>query len=575
MMQLICSGVQLDLYHDAGIQFANENPLFAFDNLACERTTQFKLPATPTNDRVLSLARVPAYRGVGLRRKFDAQLVSGVTIKRGYLYVSEFDGKDYAGIFITGELVGLQAIRDAGKLNEILHFDDVIEIVNTGAVSPFAAYGSLWANVAYLKPAGAYVPSISLRLLWDAIREQMDIQLQELPAEVLNVRIIPPKAAGINGDFTLSQRVVDLEQPSSEQPANTFNELQYDSTIFETQSESYSVQLLNVWQYYEIAQFVPRTNIKITFPDDWDNDLYLFSFGNDQFLGERSFNREENADYVTTTGKSLRGRTIEIARGTPFTIVNANDYTNTRTTAMDVTYYSRGFIFSQEYYDLSVMVKIASQESDVPVGDLCRLQDNLPECTIIELAKTIAALSGRVLNYTDAEGIIFDALDVSEWQSKELQQLQSIGAVVRTFADYAQRNTITFAQEEYQSESDHIELAYVIDNDNLESVKELQAIPFTEGVLLDNAIYLEQGGKNFALATDSGNDELARVELQPNAAIQALCDASTQVQVSAHMSLTEYNTITPDTRIYVRGTCYVWTERSWNEDVADFTLARI
>ena len=59
MMQLVCNGSRLDLYENTDLQFMEENPLFAFDNIKCERTTSFKLPATPTNDRVFSLARIP------------------------------------------------------------------------------------------------------------------------------------------------------------------------------------------------------------------------------------------------------------------------------------------------------------------------------------------------------------------------------------------------------------------------------------------------------------------------------------------------------------------------------------
>ena len=115
-MQLLCNGIFLDLYDNTSVQFKHENPLFAFDKLSCERTTQFKLPTTPVNDKAFELARIPAYKGEGMRRRFAAQLQDGQVVKDGYLYVSNFDGKDYAAVFVTGELIGLQEIRDAGKI---------------------------------------------------------------------------------------------------------------------------------------------------------------------------------------------------------------------------------------------------------------------------------------------------------------------------------------------------------------------------------------------------------------------------------------------------------------------------
>lgn len=93
-MQLICNGVSLDLYDNASFQFKRTNPLFAFDKLACERTTEFKLPATKTNDRVFGIARLPVLKGNGMRRRYDAQLLMSGIVRKGYLYVSEWTGKE-------------------------------------------------------------------------------------------------------------------------------------------------------------------------------------------------------------------------------------------------------------------------------------------------------------------------------------------------------------------------------------------------------------------------------------------------------------------------------------------------
>lgn len=576
MMQLICNGVQLDLYEDAGLQFAHNNPLFAFDSIACERTTQFKLPTTPTNDRVLALARIPAYVGTGMRRRFSARLISGTLIKSGYLYISEYDGKDYAAVFVTGELERLQAIKDLGKLSEFLNFSDTIQVSNSASVSPAAAANTLWANVKHLKPSGApYIPSISLRLLWDAILTQMGIQSQPLPTEVQGVRIIPNAPNGIDGSFEFMQMITDYNQPSATTPAQPFNTIGYDGTIFEQTEKIITTRRLNKTLDYKVAEFTPRTNIKITIPNDWDNNLYLYSFRDGEFLGDRSFTREVNADIVIVTGKSLRGRTIQIPTGTPFSIVHSGDYVNTQVSAMGATYYTFGWIFTGENYDRTFTLKVASVDKVVPVGDLCRLQDNLPECTIVELAKTIAALSGCVLNYTDAEGIIFDRLDFASWESRELARIEELGGVARTFADYAQRNVISFTHDEWQTESDYISRVYLIDNDNLEYEKELQEIPFCEGIELDNALYIEEEGKEFLLGTDTGEDELARVSLPTNAGLASICFASTQISCVVRMSLTEYNTITPNTMLTLRNLNYVWTTRSWQNNIAKFTLARI
>ena len=119
-MQLLCSGSYLDLPANQQLQFKDDNPLFAFDKIACERTTEFSMPCTPTNDKVFGLARIPAYTGAGMRQKFAAQLIEGQVIKQGYLYVTAFDGKQYKCTFVTGELLGLQAVKNAGKVADVL-----------------------------------------------------------------------------------------------------------------------------------------------------------------------------------------------------------------------------------------------------------------------------------------------------------------------------------------------------------------------------------------------------------------------------------------------------------------------
>lgn len=101
-MQLVCNGITLDLYEGTGLQLKKTNPAFAFDAMSAERTTNFKLPATPTNDRVFECAKLPAYEGAGMRKKFDATLIDGLVVMNGFLYVASFDGKDYNAIFVGG-----------------------------------------------------------------------------------------------------------------------------------------------------------------------------------------------------------------------------------------------------------------------------------------------------------------------------------------------------------------------------------------------------------------------------------------------------------------------------------------
>lgn len=208
-MLLLCNNIKLDLYADASLQFKHSNPLFAFDKLECERTTQFKLPATPTNDRAFSLARIPAYVGTGMMRKFSAQLQAGTIVKDGYLYVSEFDGKDYTAVFVTGELLGLQAVKNAGKLSDWFVRSDTAQwgVIDTPSSVLFQTLR--YANKSELSGGvGRYNvsdvlcrPCISLYLLMVyALQQTLGVTIPSYPSDLQNLVYIPAQYVDSNGD---------------------------------------------------------------------------------------------------------------------------------------------------------------------------------------------------------------------------------------------------------------------------------------------------------------------------------------------------------------------------------------
>ena len=109
----------MDLPADLSLTLKRTNMLFAFDKIECERSASFNIPATPNNDAIFQLSKMPQAYGSGMRVRYSAQMqASGVT-KNGYLYVDSYAGT-YKAIFVTGELLGLKAIKDAGKIGEII-----------------------------------------------------------------------------------------------------------------------------------------------------------------------------------------------------------------------------------------------------------------------------------------------------------------------------------------------------------------------------------------------------------------------------------------------------------------------
>lgn len=575
-MQLICNNTVLDLYDDASLQFKHTNPLFAFDKMTCERTTQFKLPCTPTNDRVLLLARIPAYAGAGMRRRFGAQLQAGTLVRDGYLYVSDFDGKDYTAIFVTGELLGLQAIKNAGKLRDLVSLSDYVTASAIGT-TPSLNVGTLWANVSYKKENSTDLlhPSIELQSLYDALCNALNVQSQSIPAAAAKVRIVAGKLKGVEANgvqFTGGASAMADDQTSF--PICYQIDLDKYDELFtiETAKVLRRVGDRTPYIYYSgsVQQYVAKQDVEIKFPDDWDDDLFVGYFldgetwfqNEFQFLGDRSFTAVYGSGGATYTisGESLRGRTIALAQGDKFVFISKYDYIFEDSSSGT----EQGWMPEDCSCEFSLTSK-ADQE-----GAVIYLQDNLPDITFVELLKTIAALSGCVLNYTDEDGITFEDLNTSAYDVDILSAIIKRGEVLRTFSDYAQRNLVLF-----NDDANNLGIEYTIDNDNLQAENELQKIPFAEGNSFEGFLYIPADEERYILGANNGGAYLEQVALIKCAGLQGLCDKSTQFKIEARMSLQAHENMSAKTLIQVDGTRYVWTERVWQKDTAQFTLAKI
>ena len=575
MMQFKVGNEFLELPADFGLQFTRKNPLFAFDSLECERTVSFDIPATPKNDRIFELARWVQARGAGMRRRYDAQLQGSMVTKDGYLYISEYSDGKYKAIFVTGELLGLQRIKALGKLAEIMDYPQTVAISYTGG-SPSALAASIWANVQYRHPSGETLsPSISLQKLYETICAQYNINAAAFPAELAGMRIVT-RAKGVNETQTFKCTIKSSQQslqPDATQPTDPYNALTYDARLFEYEDVPYGVAIARAGgtqanQYYLVRLFKCKTALKLTMPDNMPNTTYLYDFDALDFVGGYSFGKDLDGT-ITRTGDPLAGRTINFAAGDVFAFVDERYYVYQRTQVMGTYYYDRGFMLGDSVtFNSEWQIKVQSANSPLQAGDICRLQDNLPDITFTELLKVIAALCGRVLNYDETNGVTFDALNLATFSVLDVSDIIKTSALTRTFADYAQNNIITL-----KDEPDDVRTVYTIDNDNIEAEKTLLTIPFDAAQTLDGALYIENAEADTIGAT--GTQYLTRVQLIKNNGLQSLCDASTALSAQIRMTLFEFNQLTAKTAIRMRGVRYTWTEAQWAKDVATIKLAKM
>lgn len=621
-MRLVCNGVALDLKSGATLSFKKVNPLFAFDDLTCERTQSFDIPATPHNEAVFELSKLPAFYGTGMRRRFDCELQAGTVVKHGHLYVDAYTNGAYKGMFVTGELLGLQSIKNAGKIAEYLTPDDVAFFSGSTPANELSRIENYDA-VQYARESGAHViPSVNLQYLCQLCADYFGVNMQ-LPESVALARIVPNKPYGIKthtarlhsewedkngrinklfpGDLLQSQFVTSEETPNI-----VWQKIYYNAQ--ETQIMSETNRNAAAQEQQRVLQFKALANIKITFPEDFPTDVYMVALPTDgsistpgTFFGEYSFSKTSNFDRstgetITRTGNPLSGRTVEIPNGTRFTLVAESDYYSTNdwyygtigSYTGEIRQLTIGYEFRESdrlYQHFDFAVEVSGQNETAAVGEHVRLVDNLPDVTFVGLLKTVAALSGKQLNYTDERGIYFADIDPNVWRRIENAPVLKYGELSRKFADYAQRNNIVFDSDEYITNALRVVRTYVIDNDNIEMEKELQRVPFSEGatVIIDGyaCAYIPHKDDEYtekytlAFATTTANKYMERPALIENTGITALCTQSTAVNVTLRMLLHEFEDITAETTILLHGTRYVWTEATWQNNVCTCKISKI
>lgn len=591
------------MYDDTSLQFTHENPLFAFDKMSCERTTEFKLPATPTNDRAFSLARIPAYRGEGMRRRFDAQLYAGTVVKDGYLYVSAFNGEDYSAIFVTGDLIQLQRAKNVGSIRTIINSEDSFDWRGSAIPANQASLPNV-AMVQYDRASGINVnPSVSVRWLLEQAARDVQISIHFPLAESEDrLRIfsnsneykIEDIGARLINDPYAWQDPINLSPILGITTYRRSSACTFDATAYMDAGgldwNGDAATLINeemfeelVFPYDTVVEFPSNTPVNYCIAT---GDIMCRYVGSAlrfrqtiDFIGSRKFSVDVNG--VRYFGDPLAGQRITIPADTPFVVINGDGVKYPKPTAVG-QHGTIGFDANLvPAYDLSIKV---SSDYKFVFGDTVPVSAIIPDLTFVELCKIYAAVRGCVLNYTEEEGLNFDAINLSSFGTKEASNLDSIGNVSRRFCDYARANVIQFASGANVLQGEILQAIYFVDNDNIEERKILETLKVSEGGMrvrestgvFFNCVYVRENEDVQAIA-DAKTDYtyMQRVELPKNAGIQALCDASTQVELQARMSLMEYEAIKPNTKIWLRGTEYVWTSRSWQKDVAKFVLAKI
>lgn len=625
-MRLLCNGKELELADGSSLTFKKQNVLFAFDNMSCERTVSFDIPATPVNDAILGLSRLPELPGEGMRRKFDAILEDGLVQKSGYIYVGSYKGGKYSAIFVSGELVQLQRLKDLGKISDILKGEGMRYATEYGAQAIRPVSGYTFGNVLYHLPytdtpeSQVVMPSVGVGEILGLIQYVTGVRMTtSLPGDVNYQRLV---LTSLNPFEEISARytAVHHESYGTDQGYNQYGTTHdfvleanissaFDWLVSKEQVQQEWVNENGTKLYAYPTMLTAKTTLAVTFPDDFPDDYYVIADPRVNtymtFLGGYSFSKV--SDYsIQRYGEPLAGRTIIIPKGQTWLVVTDEHYR--------YSYNAMRWKFTSSLEPFTLGI---SGGEEINKGDTVVLANNLPEVSVVEFLHAIAATTGRVLSFSAVNGVQFDSVNLASFSQLDItDRVISRDELTRKFSDYAQHNIIKTKQSEWVR---HFETAdYRVDNDNLEAEKELLTIPFSEanawynGVLEIRLPYTDKDGNDIkgeeevVLAsyyeigkehidpswpededewTDEmweqwfrwldTSDQLKRITFPLNAGIKSLCDASTSLTLKARLTLQEYESITEHTAILYAGTRYVWTEAQYSKGVVTLKLSKI
>lgn len=565
-------GRVLDLPANFKLQFVKKNPLFAFDELEVERTTTFAVPKTQNNLLALGFANDFHRRGEMMRRKVAAQMQSGTVTRDGYLYVGSFNGSEFECIFVTGDLLFLQRLRDLGDISQFIDAG-LICANNAPIVSANQSENTPAGRVNY-KADGTVRPSwLFSEIVTQAVTNSgANVDLGNTLQSVAGYRIICGAPKGVTPTPVTLMRTWLAEQVpynSPETPVTNTMTAQGLDVILESEVFKYpifSVERETAQQYYgKVEQVVARQDLVVTFPDDTPDTLFIgtaLMSGQFDFLGGYNFRR--SGDTLIVEGEPLAGRSVEIPTGTGFCLLTGDDL---------MTGEFEGWRISQGTLSVSVVIE---GKKDQPENAIIRAKDNLPEMTVVELLKVLATLSGHLLSVEGGEVVFADSVE----SDTLLDGLQVIkwSELVRTFGDYAQRNTIEFASDEQLAQADRVAAVYTLDNENIELAKGLLTIPMSEGShVWDYArfvLFVRGDFEGYTLSA-GGVTYLEQVTLPKNASLQNVLDKSTSLIMEGRFGMFDFDRLTAKKMIYFDGARWVWTEAQWSNGIARFLLSQI
>ena len=573
-------GQYLDLYEDFSVEYTKTNIIYAFESAACERSTSFDIPRTAKNDKILGLpGRISGDNTVNkgdaatARHRVKADLEDGAVVKSGWLYINAVKEDSYECVFLIGELIGLLAVSESGNIADYIGNMDLGAKKYTTTASFFTnanVSGSTLGAFELIKyredGEGINKPSVKVLYLINTAATALGVSVDTSNiSNIDDLRIIIRKPSNCRKEGCYLIHTGTPQTGSN--TADLAQACPYGS-LFSSATFAMRTMFGGTVNQYNLLGFHASADLTLTFDSSTLSKFSLRTHPNTT-TGRDAYEGELFTDADGETGANLAGKTIKIAEGDEFFLANADNFSYTNT--------DKGYLKSVAAY----LAATIEGDGDPVDGNWVRLSDNLPEVTLLDLCRMVAAVSGLLMTWDeDTKTISFTDGNPTGTGHYDIyiNNVTEIGDIERAFGDWAQQNVIAFDSADEVQSWEKITRTYEITNDNLTAESELLILPVSEGkTTAKNEVRLETSEDPTLCLTGSAlpTTNMGRVALAANAHLTALCTGSTALELTYKGTALDFEQLTPNARLIWRNLAWVWTEATYSDGLIRVKISKI
>ena len=502
--QLIVNGQNCDLPSNFKLTMKYESPNLLMINHSFEqdRSNTFALPITATNREIFKVIHSPNALNDNLNKSFTATLIIGTNSISGKLYIDNVTATAYNCVFINNQKYPRLATMGLSKKINTMYFTDSVVVGQNIKYANAITEGTIFENIRYQsKYSNTPLPAINLKQLLYRFLTENGIANQWNTQPLTNGELwaIIPKGnmlPTIPGKFQrkITGGYVDTTAPMLPKTINT-NILTADNediSMYLTETEReifYDEQTITngvakvTRKKSRLRTFVANIDIVLGFEENFPDTWFVGSIDGDglsqsasSFYGGYEF-AYTNGTYVTS-GTPLAGRKIEIPKNQPFCLLYRNDYSYAPTPFTPGTSQRRGWTIGATSDNFTITIE--AKESKAEVGDTIRLQDNLPDISVLDLYLTICACEGLTAS------IVGDTLAINPPHDNVPsfdfgENLISYEVVENKVYKFGIKNWLKTKHEKWTDKSEYVDVFLESKNKNLEDDFTIYELPFADG----------------------------------------------------------------------------------------------